>query len=77
MYASPVVYPTSTIPEQFRLIYAINPVVGVVEGFRSALLGTNPMPWDLLAVGTGTALLIFITGAVYFQRMERTFADVA
>jgi len=77
MYASPVVYPTSTLPEEIHLIYAINPVVGVVEGFRSALLGTNPMPWDLLAVGTGTALFIFITGAVYFQKMERTFADVA
>lgn len=77
MYAAPVVYPTSIIPERFQLIYAINPMVGVIEGFRSALLGTNLMPWDLLAVGTATALLIFFSGAVYFRRMERIFADVA
>jgi lipopolysaccharide transport system permease protein len=77
MYAAPVVYATSIIPEQYRLIYALNPMVGVIEGFRSALLGTNPMPWDLILVGTITSLLIFIIGALYFRRMERIFADVA
>lgn len=77
MYAAPVVYPTSLIPDQYRLLYAINPMAGVIEGFRSAALATNPMPWDMLAVGTGTAVVMFASGVFYFRRMERTFADVA
>ena len=77
MYASPVVYPTSKIPNQFRLVYALNPMSGVIESFRAALLGTKPMPWDMLAVGTTISIILFITGALYFKRMERVFADVA
>lgn len=76
MYAAPVVYPASSIPEKYRIIYGLFPMTGVIEGFRSILLGTNPMPWDLLAVGSAVAVVIFITGALNFQRMERTFADV-
>jgi len=76
MYAAPVVYPASSVPERFRLLYGLFPMAGVIEGFRSALLGTNPMPWDLLAVGSGVAIFFFITGALYFRRMERIFADV-
>jgi lipopolysaccharide transport system permease protein len=76
MYAAPVVYPTSKIPQQFRMIYACNPMVGVIEGFRAAFLGTIPMPWDLIAVGSLTATLIAGTGIVYFKRTERFFADV-
>jgi lipopolysaccharide transport system permease protein len=77
MYASPVVYPASLVPEQYRIFYALNPMVGVIEGFRSAIIGTNPMPWDLIAVGALTALIIFFSGIVYFKRMEKIFADVA
>ena len=77
MYASPVIYPTSSVPEKYQLVYALNPMVGVIEGFRAALLGTRAMPWFFLGVGTVVALLIFLTGAVYFRRMERYFADVA
>ena len=76
MYAAPVVYPASSIPQQYRLLYGLNPMAGVIEGFRSALLGTNPMPWDLLLPGTITAIIVFIGGALYFRRMERIFADV-
>jgi lipopolysaccharide transport system permease protein len=76
MYASPVVYPTSAVPEQYRIYYALNPVVGVVEGFRSALIDTIPMPWDLLAIGTAVSAVLFATGILYFRRMERKFADV-
>ncbi len=76
MYAAPVVYPASSVPEQFRLMYAINPMVGVIEGFRSALLGTNPMPWDFIWVGSASAIIILISGIIYFRRMERIFADV-
>jgi lipopolysaccharide transport system permease protein len=76
MYAAPVVYPASLIPDRYRILYALNPMVGVIEGFRSALLGTNPMPWDLLAVGSITAILVTLVGIFYFRRMELTFADV-
>jgi len=77
MYAAPVVWPVSLIPDKYRLIYGIYPMAGVIEGFRSALIGTNPMPWDLILMGTVTALLISVSGALYFRRMERIFADVA
>ena len=77
MYASPVVYPVSLIPDRFRLLYGLNPMVGVIEGFRSALLGTNPMPWDLVATGSIVTLLVFVLGAFYFRQMEGKFSDVA
>ena len=76
MYACPVVYPTSLIPEGWRLIYALNPMVGVIEGFRASLLGTIPMPWDLIATGTVSSLVIFISGLMFFNYKERIFADV-
>jgi len=77
MYAAPVVYPTSLIPQRYQLLYAINPMVAVIEGFRSALLGTRPMPWDFIAVGTASAVVIALSGALYFRQKERLFADVA
>ena len=77
MYAAPVVYPASLIPERWQLLYAVNPMVGVIEGFRAALLGTRPMPWGMLAVGSVSALLIAVSGALYFRSKERLFADVA
>jgi lipopolysaccharide transport system permease protein len=77
MYAAPVAWPVSLIPEEYRFFYGFYPMVGVIEGFRSALLGHNPMPWDLIATGTITAILIFFFGAFFFRRKERIFADVA
>ena len=77
MYAAPVVYPASNVPEQFRLIYGCFPMAGVIEGFRSILLQTNPMPWDLIGIGTLVSVVLFISGALYFRRMEKYFADVA
>lgn len=76
MYAAPVVYPASSVPEQYRLLYGLNPMSGVIEGFRSALLDTVPMPWDFIAVGAVSALVIAFTGLLYFRYMERIFADV-
>lgn len=76
MYASPVVYPASSVPEQWRLVYAVNPLVGVIEGFRAALLGTTEMPWDFIGMGAASAMILFISGLVYFRRMEKIFADV-
>ena len=77
MYSAPVVYPASMVPENLLPYYSLNPMVGVVEGFRSALLATRPMPWDLILPGAATAALLFIFGTVYFRNKERIFADVA
>lgn len=77
MYAAPVVYPTSLVPGAFRYLYALNPMVGVIEGFRASLLGATPMPWDLIAIGSVSALVIFSMGMRYFVRREAAFADVA
>ncbi len=81
MYAAPVVWSGSLIAERFgqtgRYLFGLYPMVGVIEGFRAALLGTVPMPWDMIGVGTVSALILFITGLFYFRRMESTFADVA
>ena len=76
MFASPVVYPVSMLPEKYHLIYAINPMAGVIEGFRSALLGTTAFPTQMLLVSSLTSIIIFIIGALYFRQTERYFADV-
>ena len=77
LYSVPVVYSISIIPDQYLYWYALNPMVGVIEGMRSALLGTRAMPWDLIAIGSVVSLVLFIFGAFYFKRMEKTFADIA
>lgn len=76
MYATPVVYPSSLIPERWRVLYGLNPMVGVVEGFRWALLGQGVPPGPMIAVSIAMVLLILVSGAFYFRHMERTFADV-
>jgi lipopolysaccharide transport system permease protein len=80
MYAAPVVWPVSLIEERFgvtgRLLFALYPMVGIIEGFRSSLLTTNPMPWDLLAIGSAVTAVLLISGLAYFRRMEAVFADV-
>ena len=75
LFASPVIYPSSLLPEQFQVIYGLNPMTGVIEGFRWALLGTNP-PGALMFVSVGIVIVLLISGAFYFRRMEKTFADV-
>ncbi len=75
LFASPVVYPSSLLPEPYRMIYGLNPMAGVIEGFRWALLGTSP-PSSMVAVSVVVVIAILISGAFYFRRMEKTFADV-
>ena len=81
MYAAPVVWSLSLVYDKLGetavRIYAIFPMVGVIQGFRAALLGTVPMPWDLIGIGTVSAVTMLIVGAFFFRRMERRFADVA
>lgn len=77
MFASPVVYPSSLIPEPWRFLYGINPMAGVIEGFRWALLGTGSAPPLLLtAVSAAVAMTILVTGTIFFSRVEKRFADV-
>jgi lipopolysaccharide transport system permease protein len=75
-YLTPIVYSASEVPEQWQTLYALNPMVGVVEGFRWAILGTSASPGPTVAVSSVVALLMLITGMFYFRRMERTFADM-
>ena len=75
LFASPVVYPSSLLPAQFRLLYGLNPMAGVIEGFRWALLGTNP-PEAMILVSVGVVILFLVGGLFYFKRMEQYFADV-
>ncbi|HKC63765.1 MAG TPA: ABC transporter permease [Pyrinomonadaceae bacterium] len=75
-FATPVVYSSSIVPVRWRSLYGINPMAGVVEGFRWALLGRAESPGALLAVSAGAVILILVGGLYYFRRMEATFADV-
>ena len=75
MYTAPIVYSASSIPEKWRFVYSMNPIVGVIEGYRACLLGT-PMPWTYIWPGIITALILLVSGAFYFKRMERVFVDV-
>lgn len=75
MFASPVPYPLSKVPEQWRLAYAVNPMAGLIGGFRAALLG-EAVPWDCLVVSLFSAFVLFLFGLAYFRRVERRFADI-
>lgn len=77
MFATPVAYPSSLVPEQWRALYGLNPMAGVVEGFRWALLGTAAPAWGLMAVSALTVAVLLVSGLFYFRRMEKVFADVA
>lgn len=77
MFASPIAYPSSLLSESWRIAYALNPMVGVVEGVRWSLLNTPAPPWQVFAVSTAVAVVLLITGAFFFRRVERHFADIA
>jgi lipopolysaccharide transport system permease protein len=76
MFATPIAYPSSLLSEPWRTIYGLNPMVGVVEGFRWALLGAKTAPGPIIAASSLAAVIILIGGAFYFRRMEKTFADL-
>jgi len=75
IYTAPILYTASSIPDQYRLIYSLNPIVAVIEGFRACLLGT-PIEWQFIVPGAVTSILLLASGAMYFRRMERVFVDV-
>ena len=76
LFATPIAYPNTLLSEPWRTLYALNPMVGVVDGSRWALLGTGSPPGAMVAASTLVALVLLVSGALYFRRMERTFADV-
>ena len=76
LFATPIAYPSSLLSEPWRTLYGINPMVGVVEGFRWALLGTDTAPGPIIIVSSLVALVLLVGGTFYFRRMEKTFADV-
>jgi lipopolysaccharide transport system permease protein len=75
MFASPVAYATSIVPEQWRLLYGLNPAVAFIEGLRWAVLGTSSITRETVALAVAIATMIFISGAFFFRRVERGFAD--
>lgn len=76
MYASPIVYTTNMIPQQWKLLYSLNPIVGFIEGFRWALLGQSSLTAAMCMITAIASALAFLTGLLFFQRVERSFADV-
>lgn len=76
MYASPIVYPASMVPEPWRLLYSLNPMVGVIEGFRWSLLGTNSPDLAVMSFSLAIVFALLVGGLIYFTKMERSFADV-
>lgn len=76
LFATPIAYPSSLLPEPWRILYGVNPMVGVVEGFRWALIGTDTAPGPMMAVSVVAALVILVSGAYYFRWTERSFADI-
>ncbi len=75
LFITPIAYPASMIPEKWQMLYSLNPMTGVVEGFRWALLGVKEAPSPMIAVSSTIAIVLLVSGLFYFRRMERTFAD--
>ena len=76
MYASPVAYPVSLVPENWRFFYSLNPMAGVIEGFRWALLGKQGPDFGVMAVSSVVVVVMLVSGLIFFTYMERTFVDV-
>jgi lipopolysaccharide transport system permease protein len=76
MYASPIVYASSIVPASVRWLYALNPMVGLIEAFRFAVLGGTPPDAFAITVSVTAAFVLLVSGLIFFQRMERSFADV-
>ncbi len=75
IYSAPILYSASAIPEKWRMLYSINPIVAVIEGFRACLLG-SPIPWNFVWPGVISSIVLVVGGLLYFRRMEKVFVDV-
>lgn len=76
LFVTPVIYPTSIIPERFRLLLALNPLSGVIDAFRASLILVKPVDWQMLGISWVVTLAVFAMGAAYFRKTERSFADI-
>jgi lipopolysaccharide transport system permease protein len=76
LFVTPVIYPASMIPDKYRFLVALNPLSGIVEGFRSTLLPSRPVDWALLGASAATTAVVFIAACLYFASTEKAFADV-
>lgn len=76
MYLCPIVYPIALVPQQFRALYALNPMVGVIEGFRWSLLGSEAPNWNMMAISMVVLIAVLVSGIAYFRKVETTFADI-
>jgi lipopolysaccharide transport system permease protein len=75
MFLTPVIYPVKAVPDTWRWLLWLNPMGGVVEGFRAAILG-GPTPWNAIVISAGVSGAIFLVAILYFRRIERQFADI-
>jgi lipopolysaccharide transport system permease protein len=76
LFLTPIIYPTSIIPEKFRFLLALNPLFGLIEAFRASLLPTREIDWALVFISFGLTIVIFLVSIIYFKKTEREFADV-
>ncbi len=76
MFASPIVYPSSMVPERYRMWYGLNPMSGIIEGFRSILIGSISFPTEMVILAGVISSIIFISGMFYFRQTENYFADI-
>lgn len=75
-FASPIIYPSSMVPEGWRWILALNPMTGIIEGFRASLFARKPFDWMMIMISAAVSLLLLLCAVVTFKRMEKTFADI-
>jgi len=76
LFATPVIYPNTLLPEKYRWMISLNPIAGIIEAHRACILGHKPVDWISLGISIGMSVLIFVTGLYYFKKMEKTFADI-
>lgn len=76
MFVTPIIYPVDFVPERYQWLLALNPVTGIIEGFRSSLLGLDRIRWEIVGISWGITIALLLVGAVYFRNTERQFADI-
>ena len=76
LFITPIIYPSSVLPEEYRWLLAFNPLSGLIEAFRFALVPTQQMNWSLLWLSLASSMVVFVVGVIYFKRTERAFADI-
>ena len=76
LFVTPIIYPVTFLPAKYQKVLALNPLAGIVEGLRACLFSARQMPWKLVGISLSVTLVLFIVGAVYFRKTEKSFADI-